>query len=713
MPGQDQTINFTVTNSGNLEESFDVEVAVDGGWVVVPASQTMTLPIDEEIQGSVVVSVPELGDGISLDDGSVHNLTIRLVDPATELTAGVSIVRMLISPMFILDTIEWQEEMLYHRQWDRTFTATIVNMGNRDVTADLAYEINKPGGVAASTEWAVQSDAPTTLNMPVGQNVSFQFTVSGLELSPDLDLTALLSIHITPQDSGVDGDGYLNSTLKMSRFFEASDIDLKPDETDGPMTVNIVYSHIPRGASNAVAYELELCEATRLFNFNSAGLDESLYPWSFTLVVDETTSVPLSLSPEDCGSGSAGNDSRIQLPIRDAWDVSNPLQIIVDAPNRPNIITEDGWDMTFRLFHPTENNGYTVYDEATFTFQLDVFADPSVAEVWISEGTMEEGTDAIVSARIRNDGTALALFFMVDLECSGSIINNNVDPIALLGPNEEVVVKWEITSETIEWWKQSIDGTCIVTIDANMLSKNVEGNDRYVYKDEVYSWSPGQSSTFVLFIIFGLLSLVLGRLNGQNEKFRLFSVYAGLLALGFAFHLFNVIYWGPVVLGLSALWLWRKTWLSTDEFRLIHEDYQRARKGVSTLYADHFQALADSRRQLRIILALPVFGLLGVVLGIPPQLDTDRDNILTLAAYVVILSVGVWILVRRADSMYGSIYGRLTDIEVKATRIERDLSDPARLLHELANDGINLDAIFDDINHGNELLTDEEVREDV
>ena len=499
----------------------------------------------------------------------------------------------------------------------------------------------------------------------------------------------------------------------MSRFFAPSDIDLKPDETDGPMTINIVYSHIPRGASNAVAYELELCDATRLFDFNSAGLDESLYPWSFTLVVDDTTSVPLSLSPEDCGSGSAGNDSRIQLPLREAWDVSDPLQIIVDAPNRPNIITEDGWDMTFRLFHPTENSGYTIYDEATFTFQLDVFADPSVAEVWISEGTMEEGTDATVSARIRNDGTALALFFMVDLECSGSTINNNVDPIVQLGPNEEVVVKWQITSETIEWWKQSIDGTCIVTIDANMLSKNVEGNDRYVYKDEVYSWSPGQSSTFVAFIIFGLLSLVLGRLTGQNEKFRLFSVYSGLLALGFAFHLFNVIYWGPLVLGISALWLWRKTWLSTDEFRLIHEDYQRARKGVSTLYADHFQALADSRRQLRIILALPVFGLLGVVLGIPPQLDTSQDNLLTLAAYVVIISIGVWVLVRRADSMYGSIYGRLTDIEVKATRIERDLSDPARLLHELANDGINLDAIFDDINHGNELAMDEEVREDV
>ena len=44
----------------------------------------MTLPIDDETQGSVTVTIPELGDGISLNDGSVHNLTIRLIDPATD-----------------------------------------------------------------------------------------------------------------------------------------------------------------------------------------------------------------------------------------------------------------------------------------------------------------------------------------------------------------------------------------------------------------------------------------------------------------------------------------------------------------------------------------------------------------------------------------------------------------------------------------------------
>ena len=79
---------------------------------------------------------------------------------------------------------------------------------------------------------------------------------------------------------------------------------------------------------------------------------------------------------------------------------------------------------------------------------------------------------------------------------------------------------------------------------------------------------------------------------------------------------------------------------------------------------------------------------------------------------MLVVSLGVWILIKRADNMYGSIYGRLTDIEVKSIRIERDLSDPARLLHELANDGINLDAIFDDLPQG-EFGMDEEVIEDV
>ena len=108
--------------------------------------------------------------------------------------------------------------------------------------------------------------------------------------------------------------------------------------------------------------------------------------------------------------------------------------------------------------------------------------------------------------------------------------------------------------------------------------------------------------------------------------------------------------------------------MSTDEFRLIHEDYQRARKGVSTLYADHFQALADSRRQLRIILAMPVLGLLGVVLGIPPQIDASRENLMTIAAYVVIIAIGL-VLLRLPLSKLRLPERRLPNCDAESERV--------------------------------------------
>lgn len=127
---------------------------------------------------------------------------------------------------------------------------------------------------------------------------------------------------------------------------------------------------------------------------------------------------------------------------------------------------------------------------------------------------------------------------------------------------------------------------------------------------------------------------------------------------------------------------------------MIHEDYQRARKGISTVYSDHFAALTDSRRQLTIILALPVLGMLAIVLGLPPQLDANQENLVVMAAYFFAIVLGVWYLLKRSDKLYGNLYGRMTDAEVKAIRLERDLNDPARLLNDLAEDGLDFTAML-------------------
>ena len=65
----------------------------------------------------------------------------NLVDQETDLPVTVARVRLVISPVFILDVVDWPEYMQYHRQWERTFTATVSNVGNKDVTVDLDYQV--------------------------------------------------------------------------------------------------------------------------------------------------------------------------------------------------------------------------------------------------------------------------------------------------------------------------------------------------------------------------------------------------------------------------------------------------------------------------------------------------------------------------------------------------------------------------------------------
>ena len=211
------------------------------------------------------------------------------------------------------------------------------------------------------------------------------------------------------------------------------------------------------------------------------------------------------------------------------------------------------------------------------------------------------------------------------------------------------------------------------------------------------SWSPGIAVSFVALLALLGASIGLLRLVGQNDKFRLAATYTGVLALGFAFHLTDLVSseWGGfAILLLAAGWVWSMTWKSTVEFQLIHEDYQRARKGISTLYSDHFEALSDSKRQLSIILAMPILGMMGVVLGFPPQMNPNSGNMISLVGYVAVVIFGVIVLIWNANRLYGSLYGRLTEVEIQASRIERDLGDPARLLTELASDGLDITSII-------------------
>ena len=93
-------------------------------------------------------------------------------------------------------------------------------------------------------------------------------------------------------------------------------------------------------------------------------------------------------------------------------------------------------------------------------------------------------------------------------------------------------------------------------------------------------------------------------------------------------------------------------------------------------------------------MSLPIFGFLVIVLGIPTQISTDTFNVVSLFAYVCILAIGVFFIVRYANNEYGSLFFRMTQVELKAQRIELDLTDPAALLADIADEGIDLSSIL-------------------
>ena len=744
-PGLQEKVEFEIVNNGNSEETVTVNFTVQGNLTLSVYSMTVTLPIGGSVSDQVIVFIPSLGGTDSLVQGDSYNLTITVYNGTSNVAyPGSKSVQLLVQPLFIAESSDWPSEMEFRPQALRTWEVTLTNTGNQDVTVNVYYMITRPGFTnTSSTDWEMVTEN-SLLVLPRNTPVVHSFTVRGNVANPLLSLTADLTLHLQPETTAdadgvnttVDGKGEFSTQLIMSRFYSTGEIGLQPALDDGPVLQPIPYSNIPISNGSAVAYQVELCNAVRLKDIASLGQNPLNYSWGFTLIETKAdgTTVPHPLDLEqECGkTTSLGPTSRYNLPLMEPWNPGT-FTLEIDIPNRGSILPGDGWDLTFRLYHPDENAGYTQFNETTFTLVLAVFADPMVMSIELVDD-LEEGSQNTVTVVIQNVGSAKALDVSVHLQCDGLTVSTSAEDTPSLipgsvggginktmikefGPGDTKTLQWGVTADSIDWWLQKTDVTCTATVTSFNNETNVEGNDEKVFIGEVTSWSPGVQNSFIACVACLLVSLILFRLTAQNDNFRLLGIYSGVLSLGFSFHLFGEIWWGFAVLGLSALWIWRVSWGSTEEFRLLHEDYQRARKGVSTLYADHFDELGKARRQLVVILAVPVLGMLAIVLGIPPTLTIDSVNMISLVSYVAVVIIGVWILINRADSMYGTLYGRLTDIEVKSIRLERDLGDPARLFNELAADGLNLAEIFGDVEPSRSLnpeaiFSNEEVNDD-
>ena len=689
IPGVNETIAIEFRNNGNVEENLTVTAVVEGNWTTSFNQDTVILPIDGSLINDLIVNVPAIGGNHSLQNGDIHNVTISLYHSGNGAFLSARTIQLKVAPLFTVSVSDWPEEQSFWRQGSADWRTTITNTGNKDVTVSLLYYVLKPGLDVPSNSWEV-IDEPTLLVLPQGQPVSLFFSVDAMDFEPDLNLEALLRVQMSPLDGNVTGISVLETQLKMSRLFSYQDYPLQPNEDDSNLTRSITWSHIPEGPTTVVSYLIELCGANRNTNLSQFGLSESDFEWGFAIDLGgEIAELDLS---NNCDVG--GVHSVIALPARASWVIDNPLKLIIDTPDSPYILSNDGYDLTFRLYHPDDHNSFTEYTEANFSFFFDTFSEPLLKDFKFTADPLHEGMDTSITATLRNDGTAIAMMLQADLVCDGVTVADPIQSIAFMEPATEIGLSWAVTTENLDWWSQDQAVTCNATLSAIGYDSTPIVNEPITLAGKVESWSPGVSVSFISTIVLIGASIALLRLVGQNDKFRLAATYCGVIALGFAFHLQDMIWWGPAVLLFAAGWVWSMTWRSTIEFQLIHEDYQRARKGISTLYSNHFDVLTNAKRQLSIILAMPILGMMTVILGFPPKVSPESTNLMSIVGYLGVVIFGVLFLIWKANRMYGGLYGRLTDVEVKSGRIERDLGDPARLLTELASDGIDLSIIL-------------------
>ena len=693
IPGVNETINVSITNLGNLEVKASMSAKIVGNWSSSWAWDEITIPIQGTIDNAITVEVPDLNTGASLSDGAVHKLTIYLYNSNNSEYLTEQAINLVVAPLFTVNVTNWDDEKFFHRDWQQPFTPTIVNTGNRDVIADITWEIIDSGGITQSTDWDfVQSSPLSSIVLTQGEPVMLPFGVINTASFPVLSTNAELRVILTPRDTEVTGSAVLTSTLQMSRLFDYEDYILSPTIDNEELTIEIPWSRIPTVSPSTDAYEIAFCGAERLIDISNQGLNAQDYAWGFSFEGGGNTSLDLPDTP-NCDSGNISL-SKILLDEKVAY-ATNHIDFGLDVPDFPNIYPGDGWNLTFRLYHPDEHNGYSVYTEATFHVVLDNYADPGLSTLIFSKEDVTEGDEFQVSTTLSNYGTAIAIGVSVNLLCDGLSVEAPVFNQTVLQPGQQVSLSWDVKASNLNWWTQEQNIQCHAELTSAMMVGNEGDNDKAsTVVDTVDSWSPGVTVSFLAVIIFIVGSLVFIRLIGQDEKYRLAAVYCGVIAFGFGFHLINFTWWGPLIALGAAGWVWFMTWRSTKEFQMVHEDYQRARRGESTLYSDHKDVISDTQRQLGIILTLPIVGFVAVVLGIPPAMTPDSSNFITIIGYVLLVILGVWLVVWRANRMYSNLYGRLTELEVKTGSLERDLGDPARLLTELATDGLDLSGIL-------------------
>ena len=731
-PGVDLIIAFNATNVGNNAMSLATNATVEDDWTI---TQTVlgAMPVNASASGQITVDIPSLAEAEDLfgdDRQSEWILLLKFEDTVEGTLVHTKTIRIRISGVFLMDVQGFEPETFYGLRSSHTYVFDVTYQGNEvGVRADIDASIRSTTTDEIKTDWDALITTPQdNVYFPADVPVEVTIVVTQRDTTATMTNLARLFVEFNPTDDEIEGNLTLNSTLNMARIFADPVENLFSGSTT--QTFSLDWAHIPRTSDAPAAYEIELCNWERIGEVPVGGGAST--QWSVTMEWENDAGAQNETLDRDTrcpSSGSAGPDFRYNLGTKQAR-VTNEFQLRIDPPANPP--PGDGLILTFNLYHPTENDGYTVAERVTYRFVMDSFASPGV-RTFVSDTSesIQEETETIATATIVNKGTATAYNIIVAVVCQNGEVESEPesDPFRLItdvaagtkitvlpaGQASAIDLSWTIVPDAVNWWTPAQgldctvsvapeDGTWNETTDKdggdNIVALGMSGNQNT--PPNVVSWSPTQTVSITGFILALVATVVFGRLAQTNDRFRLGAAYTGALAFGFFFHVLGRLglaenttqvlsgltigqLVGPGMMLAMAIWAWRLASRSGEELQLIHEDYQRARKGLPSLYADHADALNSSRLQITMILAFPVLGFMGVVLGVPPKVAANPLNLLVLIAYPVLVAAGVYGLLTRVDRTYGSAYGRLTDAEQLAQRIEKDLGDPARIMAKLAS----------------------------
>jgi len=700
IPGDDLSFIITINNSGNLLQNLTLMANTDSNWPISLSHEVFELLQNEQKEVQVIIEVPPLDEEGGMANGEAHTFYVNAIDTVTSEVIGSKTAMLEVAAVFQLNYSGWDDISYFHATDIWEFHPMLMNTGNSDVTVEIDYDVLRPGGAGIMQDWEVVQGKPSLLNLPMGEWVPLVFKVRGVEISPDIDLAGELHISMRPVDQNISGSAELTSNLTMSRMFSTGEaISFSPKVGGaGSVTQIIPWSHIPTGTANSVGnYEIALCGIDRLIN-TSLLVDPGFDEWQFSIQVGNNETI-LPMNP-DCDSLDF---QRISLPPAMA-SIKQQISLWIATPIHPYLVADDGWNLSLRLINLDDNRT----TNATFGFKIINEANPALSNPRLSTesgDTVEEDLDITFIVDLINEGTATAIGVDVTLTCSNgaSILDDATQTIGILPPQEDSTLEWKISPERLDWWSHSAEITCSVSLESMLAAGNDVDDDEVKFSGTVQSWAPNTTITVIGFALMLMITGILMRVGSQSEKFIQAAAFSGSIAAGLAFHMGALfesgfsIFFSITWLLVAAIWIMWIAWRSGEEFQLVHEDYQRAKQGHSTIYSDHFSALKSAKKQLITIMVVPIFGTILLVLGIPPRLNIDGLNVIMLFSYLLFVIGGVVFIISLAEKTYGSIYTRMIEINEKRAKIAVELGDPARLLTELARSGLDLSSILENV----------------